>query len=319
MNDQFLHDLRREPPRAFARHLRESLDDRFEQRSVLGFPFRGHGWVALAASLAIVAVAFSVPSVRVGAQAFLDMFRVANIVGVSFNAAQLRSRADNELDLTALIGGPVDTLEPSPAPVTVATVDEAAETAGFDVLEPAWSPVGLELGDIQVAGEEAAHFTPSTENLELIMDALGIDDLTVPDGLDGEDVSVLIPSIVQLSYGGTDGTRVEFLQALSPEVTMPAGLDLPALAEIALRIAGLDREEAYDLASTIDWRSTLIVPVPAGEATFEKIDIGGHEGVAVLPNAGGFRVLLWADGTRVFALSGSLALDELIEMAQTAQ
>jgi hypothetical protein len=33
---------------------------------------------------------------------------------------------------------------------------------------------------------------------------------------------------------------------------MPAGIDLPALAEIALRIAGLDRDEAYRLAWSID-------------------------------------------------------------------
>jgi hypothetical protein len=319
MNDQFLHELRREPRPAFARDLRAALDDGAERETERSLALRLRRWVPAAASLAIVSVVFTLPSVRAGAQAFLDLFRVANVVGVSFNASQLRNLADGELDLTALIGGPVEPSTASSAPVSVATVEEAAETAGFDVLEPAWKPVGLELGDVQVSGEEAARFTPSTENLELVMDALGIDDLTVPDGLDGEEVSVRIPSIVQLSYSGTDGAQAEFLQALSPEVAMPAGLDLPALAEIALRIAGLDREEAYDLAWTIDWRSTLIVPVPAGEATFEKIDIGGHEGVAVLPNDGRMRVLLWADGERVFALSGSLAQAQLLEMAQTAQ
>lgn len=317
MNDQFLRDLRRAPTPAFARRLRASLDDDSgrESRGAVRYLRR---WAPLVASVTIVSIAFTFPSVRAGAQAFLDLFRVANVVGISFNANQLRNISDSGLDLPALLGGSVEPSTPAD-PVVVETADEAASLAGIEVIEPAWTPVNLELQEIQVIGAQSALFKPSTANLELVLDALGIADLTVPAGLDEGDVSVAIPPVVRLLFSDPDGEKVEFMQAGSPEITMPAGLDLPVLAEIALRIIGLDREEAFRLAWAIDWRSTLIIPVPAGEATFEEVEIGGDKGVAVLPNDDDLGILLWANGNRVYSLSGSLPLPELLEMAQTAQ
>jgi hypothetical protein len=319
MNDQFLHDLRRAPPPAFAHRLRASLkagDEEPRSRRLLAGSRR---FLPLAASVALVSLAFAFPSVRAGAQAFLDIFRISSVVAVTTDTTPLRDLVQRGFDFESLLGGAIEQLTPSSDPVTVDSVAAAAAAAGFDVLEPAWRPVGLELSQIQVKGEEAARLTLSLENLELVLDALGIDDLTVPQGFDGQQVTVRIPATVGLDYGERGGPRATFLQARSPEIAVPAGFDLPAIAEIALRIAGVDPEQAYDLAWTIDWRSTFIVPVPAGEAAFDKVDIGGKQGVAIEPAGGRGALLLWADGTRVFALTGNLERDELLDMAQSAQ
>jgi hypothetical protein len=312
MNDQFLHDLRRAPDPAFARRLRLSLDEADERKVTA--PQRLRRFLPIAASLAAVSVALAFPGVRAGAQAFLDLFRIDSVVGVSVDARQLRELTSSGLDIEALLGGAIEPLTPPADPVTVAST-----TAGFDVIEPAWRPVGLELAGGEVLGAQAARMTLDMASLELVLDLLGIDDLTVPQGFDGEDVTVRMPSIVTLDYAGGDGQRVEFVQALSPEIALPDGFDLPAIAEIALRIAGADREQAYELAWTIDWRSTLIMPVPAGDAAFERIDIGGHEGVAVTPNNAAGAMLFWADGDHVYALAGTPGLQALVDMAQSAR
>jgi hypothetical protein len=317
MNDQFLHDLRRAPDPAFARRLRQSLYDADKRGATTRHRFRRV--LPIAASLAAVSVALAFPGVRAGAEAFLDLFRIRSVVGVSVDARQLRELTSTGLDIEALLGGAIEPLSPPAEPVTVASADEAAATAGFDVIEPAWRPAGLELAGAKIMGTQAARMTLDMANLELVLDLLGIDDLTVPQGFDGEAVTVRIPSIVTLDYADADGQRVEFVQALSPEIALPQGFDLPAIAEIALRIAGVDREKAYDLAWTIDWRSTLIMPVPAGDAVFERIDIGGHEGVAVTPGNGSSAMLFWADGDHVYALAGTPGLQALTDMAQSAQ
>jgi hypothetical protein len=319
MNDQFLHDLRRAPAPAFAKELRASLAESEERHARQPYLPRVRRWLPLAASVVIVAAAFTFPTVRAGAQAFLDLFRITSVVGVSFEEQSLRTLANSGLDFPSLLGGPVELESSATGPVFVSTTADASELAGIDVLQPAWRPVGLELDFVQVMAEETARFEADTGNIELILDVLGIDDLTVPQALDGQSVMLHIPPIVQLGYVQGDAARVSFLQARSPEVTMPAGIELPVLAEIALRIVGLEREEAFNLAWTIDWRSTLIVPVPAGEADFREVNVAGQQGLAVIPRHDSNRVLLWGNGERVFALTGNVALDELLEMAQTAQ
>ena len=84
----------------------------------------------------------------------------------------------------------------------------------------------------------------------------------MPEGLDGAVVSVrMSPAIFALYKRGQDEFR--FAQARAPEITLPEGLDLPRLGALGLQLAGLSAEEARLFARTIDWRSTVLVPVPA--------------------------------------------------------
>lgn len=325
MDDGFLSALRRDPPPEFSRRLRASLpiaaeDDHFDASR------RFLRWGSIAASIAVVGFALSLPSVRAGAEAFLDLFRVVNFAPITFDAEGLRERLGqldlDEFDPTALVGGQPRVITAPDGPVAYATVEEAGEAAGIHVREPAWMPVGWSRSAIEVVGEYAAEGTASTDILELLMVQLGITDLTVPAGLDGATFSVSVPPLVHTRYEGSDAA-VEMLQARTPEVSFPAGVDLASLAEIGLRIIGLDRDEAYRLAWTIDWRTTLIVPVPVAEATFENVHVGGSDALLIRNRQGQHEtVLLWSADNEVFALStatGTLQPFELLEIAQSAQ
>lgn len=321
MEDGFLHDLRRDPSPEFARRLRATLVAGDAYTAVPWLGPRATRWFASAVSVALVAIAFSFPAVRAGAQAFLDLFRVGGFVGVTVDAERLRAIDANGLDLPAMLGDEIEVLTEPGEPVTVESLEAAEGLAGFDVDEPAWLPVGWQRQSIAVTGEGAFRVTASTGGLEYLLAALEIDDLTVPDGLDGETVDFRMSPVVRSSYGaeGSEPARqTVLLQAPSPEVTFPAGVDLPALAEIALRVLGLDREEAYRLAWTVDWRSTLLVPIPAVEASFRDVDIAGSDGLLVEAQSGD-RIVLWARSGRVFALHGRLDDLWMLEMAQSTQ
>jgi hypothetical protein len=323
MDDKFLHDLRRAPAPEFARRLRASLYETEIASEEHRFGGPVTKWAAMAASLALVSVAFTFPAVRAGAQAFLDLFRVVSVSAIAFDAERLDEIGQLDLsglDLPRIVGENVEVLAESGAPTLVATLEDAAAAAGHRVLTPAWIPAGWELTTIEVTGESAARVTVATEPLQLVLEGLGIDDVSIPTGLDGQQATMRVLPVVHLEYtNAATGGQLQLLQSRSPEVSFPAGLDLAALAEVGLRILGLERDEAYQLAQSIDWRSTLIVPVPAAGASFTEVDVAGNDALLIQPRDEFGGLLLWASGDQVFALGGPLPAPELIEVAQTLQ
>lgn len=323
MDDGFLRDLRRAPAPDFSRRLRAMLGGLDRDTADDPSGWRPTNWLAWAASIAFLSVAFTFPAVRTGAQAFLDLFRISNFVGISVDTERLSQVDFNELDLPAMLGEQVEVLTEPAAPQTFETPAAAGVVAGIDVLEPAWLPVGWQRADITVRGASAIRVTVRTAPLRFLLEQLEIDDLYVPEDLDGQTATVRTQPTVETVYRGDREREARLIQAASPEVEFPAGMDLPVLAEIGLRILGLERDEAYRLAWTVDWRSTLLVPVPAVEAAFRDVNVAGSDGLLIEPvNRGGKpagKVLIWATGDRVFALVGALSAVELLEMAQTAQ
>jgi hypothetical protein len=90
MDDRMLHDYRREPDPRFASDLRERLR-RHERPRALPSP-RALRIVAAVAAAAAVTVVFAVPSVRVSAQALLDVFRVRRFAAVEFKESRRTPR-----------------------------------------------------------------------------------------------------------------------------------------------------------------------------------------------------------------------------------
>jgi hypothetical protein len=322
MNDEFIMTAWRKPPAAFARQLRERLHhlDRHSARSPRsGTVFRR---LAYAASLLVAVGLFSLPSVRADVRAFLDLFRVVNFAAVSVPMDRVKSLLTQQgLDLPRMVGEQVQMVKAPGAPQTVATPGEAGALAGISLRMPAWVPVGLEPQQIQVMGDLSWRVTASTDKLQRVVDSLGIDDLSVPQGIDGQTVTIYVPPVVRITYAAP-GAHAMLVQARRPEASLPAGLDLSQLAEIGLRVLGIDRTQAHDLAQNIDWHTTLVVPVPADVAVFRQVNIQGSTGLLIesarnVPGKPSLSQLLWASGDQVFALSGDLRPDELFEMAQS--
>jgi hypothetical protein len=321
MHDDFLHGMRREPSPEFARRLLGRLGELDAQSQPRLLTPSVRRFAVLAASLAVLAFAFTFPTVRAGAQAFLDLFRVSSFVGVAFNPERLRAIESAGLDFPHMIGEQIEVLtEPAP-PVSYASPQEAGAAAGIRVSVPTWLPAGTSLASTLVAGESALRFTASTANLRQLLDALAIDDVAIPEGIDGQQASVRVPPVVTMTYE-SGNRRATLVQSRKPDVTFPASLDLATLAEIGLRILGLDRSEAYNIAQRIDWRTTLLVPVPATIGAFREVNVQGQTALLIQstnPPPRSESVLLWSSGDNVYALRGSMGANELLEMAQSLQ
>ncbi|HUL82250.1 MAG TPA: hypothetical protein VL131_08905 [Gammaproteobacteria bacterium] len=344
MNDEFLHGLRQDPPAAFARRLKSRLNA-LEAPAASERRSPAWRWLATAASVAALGFAFTLPAVRSAAEAFLDYFRVVNFAGVAFDPQRTQQLWENaSIDLPALIGkGPVSITVPSAPPVAYSTLEEASAAAGTRLHLPTWLPQGFAQTGIEVGGAHEFSVTADTSKLQTVLDALGITDVTIPAGLDGQVVSVAIPPVARILYDD-GGRRLTLVQSRSPVVSFPAGVDLASLAEIGLRLLGFERAEAYRFAQTVDWRSTLLVPVPVTAARFHQVEVQGgtglvietdnvnpliapdqqpQSGTGVMAPAGGPRrggsVVLWSSADTVYALLGPLPAADVLQMAESVQ
>ncbi|OGF05491.1 MAG: hypothetical protein A2W00_01275 [Candidatus Eisenbacteria bacterium RBG_16_71_46] len=329
-DDKFLHDARRAPRPEFARDLRARLRRQETERPAAGRASRpprlGPAMAAVAAVAAVVAL-FAFPSVRASAQAFLDLFRVRNFVAVSVDPARIERLKSGTVDLESLIGDHVETLKDPGPPQVFPDPIAAGRAAGFMVRTPALLPRGLRQDTVTVQGEAEARLTIDTARLRDLTESLDIRDLQVPQSLDGQKVTLHMLPGVCIQYRN-DRSRVALLQAPSPEMSLPQGVDLPLLGEIGLRIAGLAPAEARRLAQSIDWHSTMLVPVPANASSFEEVNVRGHRGLLITttgdPDQPSRRrqpksILMWSADDMVYALVGNLDRLNLVQMAESLQ
>jgi hypothetical protein len=324
MDDRFLESYEREPRASFVTGLRrrlEAVDEakapRFTWRPVL----------VGATALATVIGLFAFPSVRGFAQSMLDMFRVRNFVAVSFDPERIEKLRSLKQDRAFLVFDQQQVVQEPGRPVVQPSVGMASAVVGFNVATPSYLPSGFSADTVTVTGEGRARFGVTTSKLQDVLNALDLRDVVVPAGLDGQRIDVHIyPSVQQRFRGTSSGSRLSLIQSRNPDVMLPSGVDLPRLGEIGLRILGVDAGEARRMAGAIDWRSTLVVPVPLNASSFRQVNVHGNPGLLVEmaerkgPDGGTRRggvVLLWTEGERVFALQGTVGDRDMVQVAES--
>jgi hypothetical protein len=266
--------------------------------------------LAGAVSLLLLIMAFSFPAVRALASDFLGLFRVQKFAAISVSPEQLAL-----LEGAAQAGmspGQLEIIREPGEIIRVASLSEAADIAGFSIrtLRELGAPV-----EIITSGEAAGRLTLDLEGSRAILEAAGVEPSLLPDGLDGKQIDVSLFASVQQLW--SDGTRL--LQTESPLVEYPRELDPVLLGQALLTILGMGEEEAFRLAQSIDWASTLLLPVPQEFATFSEVNVEGVSGLALssLDNAHG--VIIWQRNGVVFLLSGAGNTAELVSLANSLQ
>jgi len=315
MEDRFLHEMRRDPDPAFEDGLRRRLK---AQSPEIAAP--ATAWRPLAAAVVVVVAAaglFAFPSVRASAQSFLDIFRVRTFTPVAVDPDRFKALESERIDLERLISKNIEVLQEAGPARDAANAAEAAGLAGYALRQPSYVPPGFEPGAIRVSGEGAVRMTADASILREVLRLLDLNDVRIPANLDGAQVQVHMPPVVQMRYVRGD-RELRFMQSPSPDVRLPPAMDLEDLGEIALRIAGLSASEAHRLARTIDWHTTLLLPVPTTANAFRKVTVGSGEGLLIEARKG-MSAVMWADGEKVYAVTGNAFSAELLEMANSVR
>ena len=318
-NDTWLHALRSDPSPLFTDQLRARLRAE-EPAADLRREWPRRALVA-AAAVVVVAGLITVPAVRASVAQFVSLFRVVNVVPVPVDSHRLDRLEAEHLEIGALIGEHVEVVQDPGPPVFVASLADAATAARMTLAMPQWLPNNSAVMETTVVGDRGVRVTADSRRLQQVMDALGIDDLTVPEGLDGRVVDLRVPPVVMIRFDH-GGRRSRLYQARSPQLTLPDHVDVQALGEIGLRILGLAPAEAAQFAKAIDWRTTLVVPVPPNASSFRQINIGGRLGVIIQHqprNQSPTNTIVWSTPERVFVLVSILETEQALAMATSVR
>jgi hypothetical protein len=252
-------------------------------------------------ALLVFALVFAFPATRALASELLNLFRVQRVTVVQVDFTGLEQLDDQAgPDISQLFADSVTINDEPGEAVNVATIDEASQLAGFNVR----APQGMAPSRISVMDGASFSLTIDRDKAQALLNEAGRSDLVLPKEVDGADVSVTIPSSVSIAYGTcpepssesetarelereteTSASRVELYadciilaQLPSPEVSAPASLDIAKLAQIGFELTGMSPEEAAEFTSTVDWTSTLVVPIPRNATSNQQVSVDGVTG-----------------------------------------
>ena len=297
-------------------------------------------WAAAAAIL-LGAGLFSIAPARSWAQRILAMLRVEQVTVVGVDPVDLPGPDSNAAKtISAFISDDVvQTLKGRTQ--TAASANDASRLAGYAVR----SLTGrADAPQFKVQGGQAFNMTLSRDRLQAILSDLGRPDLRLPASVDGALIAVHISSVVIAQYGNcsspeevgqrrwqseskaANGTAAQdnclvFDQAPSPIVSVPPGLDIAQLAMIGLQAAGLSASEAAAFCQTVDWTSTLVIPVPKSAGSYEKVAVDGVEGTLIRNanprfNLEGF-TLIWVKNGMIYSITGNGDTSDAVSLANS--
>lgn len=268
------------------------------------------GRMRWAVATVVVVAGMALSPVRSLGQHFLALLRVQKLAVVAVGDGVLGegARTPGKL-LTQLISDSFRmTLKPGPS-VKVSDLTVARQYVNFPVEQ--LSGIGS-LSEAAVEDQGAFQFTLSVDRMRAVVEEAGRSDVRIPASVDGSTVAVHVSKGIRAEYGNCESAEagcIHFLQVPVPDIRVPEGLDIAGLAEAGLQLTGLTAAEAHHLASTVHWTSTLVVPVPQGQATYVTVPVDGVSGLLIewkskrRGTAGSYE-LLWVKNGVIRALEG---------------
>ncbi len=285
-------------------------------------PIRRPVWMGAAAACALIALLSFAPA-RSWGQRILSMLRVQKVAVVPVDMEAISSATNGHEKLLAqmISDRVVVTMKPGePTPVSGAAA--ASSAAGFEVktLDGLGTP-----SRILVRDEAAFHVQLDRDRMLALLEAAGRSDISLPNSVDGSEIAVHIPRVVDIAYGECTAPRsqtcVHFTQVPSPTISLPPSLDIASLAEAALQVTGMTPAEAKSFCQTVDWSSTLVIPIPRNGSTSRTVPVNGVNGTLVETAAsnrhGAEYILVWVQGHRIFSLSGSGDSGQALAVAES--
>lgn len=291
-----------------------------------------------AALLAVLVACFSFAPARSWAQRVLAMLRVQKIAVVPIDTQALEGQ-QTASSTQKMIGQFISdniVVTMRSEPQVAANGSQANQLAGFQArLLSARS----DAPKLMVQGEGAFQMTLNRDRLQGILDELGRSDLQLPSSLDGALVAVHIPKSVTAVYGqcpqpGKNNAQkppsvadlagcVMLAEVPSPTVSVPPELNVQQLATLALEAAGMSAQEAQAFCDTVDWTSTLVVPIPRDAGSYETTSVDGVQGTLITlrgwANGMPGYSLLWVKSGIIYSLTGFGSADQAVPLADSLE
>lgn len=294
-------------------------------------------WVAVGV-VALLAITMLFPQVRAIGNSFLGLFRVEQFTIVQVDPENIEQQLGSSSNIEYLLAEDVQ-FEEFGEMVETASREEASRLAGFQVRLPIDGN-----GEAQYVVQPGARVSMLVDlpKVQAVVDELGIVDFDLPAILDGAEVSMELPVAVAAAYGNCDiapevlreegydpdtpmpefSECVTLTQFPSPEINAPPGLDIARIGEAFLQVLGMTAEEAAQFSQSVDWTTTLVIPIPRYGTEYEEVFVDGVKGTLImqsqrseLPNY----LLIWIKDGIVYALAGPGDAQTALELANSIE
>jgi anti-sigma factor RsiW len=285
------------------------------------------------AALGAVAVVLvlTVAPVRAWAESLLGIFRVERFTVLEIDPSALKGNAlqNNQLlnqTISHVLSDEVTITQKPQKPQPVPDAAAASKAAGFAVqLLAGETPSGM-----LVESGAGMQMKLNRDRIQSILDEAGRSDLQIPASVDGATVAVRVPAGVMAFYGNcgdaasgmvffasggggkaakeADASCISLLELPSPVVSAPQEIDPAQIAQVALQFMGMSANDAANFTQTVDWTSTLVLPVERGKTTYEQVHVNGNEAALIRPlrqGPSGHYSLMWVENGIVFGLGGT--------------
>ncbi|MEZ4769343.1 MAG: zf-HC2 domain-containing protein [Caldilineales bacterium] len=253
---------------------------------------------------------------------FLGLFRVQQFTVVNIeDLARMRSFED--VLQSGILGEP-EVIRDFGEEQVAADQNAAAALAGYAVRLPAKMPEGTALEKLAVTQGPHIRLEVDRPTVQMALDMAGVADVNLPE-FDTAAIEVDAAAVVAAEYTvdnpyGARDAGMTLMQAPSPEIDLPPGIDPATMGEIYLRAVGLPAEDAARLAQTIDWTSTVVIPMTGDMGSYSEVTADGVPALlfeAASPSRRGReRALLWQRDGVVYGLMAWNVADSA--MLQTA-
>lgn len=297
-------------------------------------------WAALMILLAAGGM-LSFPAGRAWAGEFLGLFRVqqVRVVPIDFSGLEQYNNDETIANQFSDMFSKSITVRKEPAkPRPVAGAEEASQLAGFTVRLPSEMP---EASQFFIQSGSAFDIMVDRGRAQSLLNELGRSDLVLPESLEGATISVDIPDGVVAAFGECPEVVVEddekkaeeenilkfpkctvLFEIPSPTINTPPDMNIAELAELGLEFSGMKPEEARTLTESVDWTTSMIVPIPRQNATVEEVMVDGVQGTVIKRESGYAPryVLVWIKDGITYSINGyGLDVEKALEMANSLQ
>ncbi len=114
----------------------------------------------------------------------------------------------------------------------------------------------------------------------------------------------------------------ELFGSIRPQIQQARRLT-EQLAELGLQLAGMTPAEARAFSQSVDWTSTLVVPIPRNAAAVKQVSVDGVTGTVIYRSYDDgvpqHYTLLWVKNDIVYALAGFGTADQAVALASSIQ
>ncbi len=291
-------------------------------------------WISLVI-VAFLIASLSIPQVRAIANSFLGLFRVEQIeaVDVGISLSNLPQEMEHNFEAIDNLISDQLTIEKVVQPVQVDDIAEASKMSGLKARQPIYPE-----GERKIFYQEATtvRLVIDQERWQALLDTMGYGEFVIPKSADGEEVVIHIPAgvvigigdcqyneidEVKLGHPGTENCTV-FMQSTSPTIEAPTGVDINKAGQLLLQALGMSPAEAEQFSATVNWATTLVVPVPS-DMVYQQVIVEGVNGIFLeeetYPGEKSVYTLLWLKEGILNALIGDGSLADALKAVESLE